>query len=258
MIKTCNKIKDMRKYILYVIIGLLSFAGCTTDDILTFGTEHEIYFEKYFMDEKYPGTATADSTEVTFFFAEEDDPYVLGDLVMILSGRKLEKDLNFSLKVVEEMTTALPEEYTLQDQYVFRAMPLDEESVMYTDTIHIQLNRSERLKDMPDGIRLTLEIVPNEEVGVGPYERSRAVIRIMQDPVQPLWWTEDVALTLLGDYSPLKYKTFLQKVEGAEKLDGAMIKDHPDQAIRLVREFKMYLEKNPTYELDGTRMTVNV
>lgn len=158
-----------------------------------------------------------------------------------------------------DMTTAQPEEYTLADSYTFRALPLAEGATVFQDTIHIQLNRSSRLASLQDGYRLTLEIVPNDEVGVGPYERSRAVLRIMQDPVQPEWWTREVSSTLMGDYSPKKYKTFLQNVEGAERLDGVLISQHPDQALKLVRQFKQWLLENPTYEEDGdTLMTVNV
>ena len=55
------------------------------------------------------------------------------------------------------------------------------------------------------------------------------------------------------------YKTFLQNVEGAERLDGVLISQHPDQALKLVRQFKQWLLENPTYEEDGdTLMTVNV
>lgn len=249
----------MKRFLLYIIPAILLFCSCSTDDIQTFGEEHEIYFAKYFKDEAYPGTAKADSTLVTFFFADDDDECVYGDLIVYLSGRQLERDLHFSLRVVEDMTTAQPEEYTLADSYTFRALQLAEGATVFQDTIHIQLNRSSRLASLQDGYRLTLEIVPNDEVGVGPYERSRAVLRIMQDPVQPEWWTREVSSTLMGDYSPKKYKTFLQNVEGAERLDGVLISQHPDQALKLVRQFKQWLLENPTYEEDGdTLMTVNV
>ena len=82
------------------------FSACTEQDIEPFGERHEVYFYKYFMDEEAPGTAKADSTDVTFFFAKPTDDHVMAEIVVALAGRPLTKDLHFGLKVVKDMTTA--------------------------------------------------------------------------------------------------------------------------------------------------------
>ena len=53
---------------------------------------------------------------------------------------------------------------------------------------------------------------------------------------------------LLGPYSSLKYKTFLENVPGAYDMDGDMIKNYPDEAIKLTKAFKQYLAENPIYD----------
>ena len=237
--------------VLLAVVGGFLFTSCQEDPITLFGYDHYVYFDKFWKDEAYPGTAKADSAEVTFFFLDESQNSMNVDLVVAMAGRKLENDLNFQLRVVADQTTALPEEYTLQDHYTFRALPVKEGDTRFQDTIHIQLNRSNRLDQMPEGYRLVLEIVPNEQVKAGPYERSRSVIRVIKDPVRPDWWNAEVTGYLLGTYSATKYKLFLQHVPGADELDQEMIENNPDQARKLALEFKQWLAENPSEDENG-------
>ena len=181
---------------------------------MVFGSDHYIYFDKFWKDASYPGTEKADSTEVTFFFVGEDENSTNAELIVVLAGRQLEHDLDFKLRVVPELTTALPEEYTLKDKYTFHARPVQEGDTRFQDTIQIQLNKSARLDTMSAGYRLVLEVVPDENVKPGQYERARSVIRIVKDPVRPEWWNSEVDIYLLGTYSATKYKLFLENVPG--------------------------------------------
>lgn len=248
----------MKVYILFAIIGVMLLGACSEQDIEPFGERHEVYFYKYFMDEAAPGTAKADSTDVTFFFAKPTDDHVMADIVIALAGRPLTRDLHFGLRVVDDMTTANADEYVLEDSYTFRARPIPEGASLILDTIQIQMNRSARLDELQEGVRLVVEIVPTEELQVGQYERSRAVIHLTKDAVKPEWWTPEVAAGLMGPYSSLKYKTFLENVPGAYDLDGKMIKEAPDEAIKLVKLFKQWLAENPMQEEDGSWMSVEV
>ena len=218
----------------------------------------EVYFYKYFMDEEAPGTAKADSTDVTFFFAKPTDDHVMAEIVVALAGRPLTKDLHFGLKVVKDMTTATPDEYVLENSYTFRARPIPAGASLILDTIQIRMNRSARLNDLEEGIRLVVEIVPSDELQVGQFERSKAVIHLTKDAVKPEWWTLEVSAGLLGNYSSLKYKTFLENIPGAYSLDGNMIKSAPDEAIKLVKLFKQWLAENPTEDENGLPMSVEV
>lgn len=247
-----------RIVILLAVIGGFLFTSCQEDEIMVFGYDHYVYFDKYWKDESYPGTAKADTTTTTFFFLDENINSLDVDLMVVLAGRKLEKDLDFKLRVVPEQTTALPEEYTLADHYTFRALPVKEGDTRFQDTIRIQLNRSSRIEQLEKGYCLVLEIVPDENVKVGPYERSRCVIQVIKDPIRPAWWDKEIEETLLGDYSSVKYKLFLQHVPGAYELDEDLIKNNPDQVRKLALEFKKWLQENPSVDENGNPITVEV
>ena len=240
--------------LLIAVIGGFLMTACEEQDIMVFGEERMVYFEKFWRD-AIAGTETADSTLITFYFNHPTDMHQQADLIGVLAGRKVEKDTPFRLRVVDELTTALPEDYTLEDEYIFRAMPVPDNATSMQDTIHIQFNRTPHLDEVDGGYRLVLEIVPTEEMKVGQYERSRAIIWVSKEPVRPLWWNEEVETYLLGKYSPLKYKLFLENVEGAEDLNENVIKEQPDLARKLVMKFKEWLIMNPTYE-DGILIDV--
>lgn len=238
-------------FLLLAVMGGLLFTSCQEDSIMVFGSDHYIYFDKFWKDASYPGTEKADSTEVTFFFVGEDENSTNAELIVVLAGRQLEHDLDFKLRVVPELTTALPEEYTLKDKYTFHARPVQEGDTRFQDTIQIQLNKSARLDTMSAGYRLVLEVVPDENVKPGQYERARSVIRIVKDPVRPGWWNSEVDIYLLGAYSATKYKLFLEHVPGASELDKEMIEQRPDEARKLVLEFKKWLQQNPSEDEFG-------
>lgn len=251
----------MRQVIFYFLLTiLLAIAACSELDIPSYSGRTELYFEKYFIDEIAPGTAESDSTMASFFFTPDNINEIKVPLVVYLSGQIPTSDLNFKLRVVDEETTANEDEYHLDDSYVFSVPTLVEGRNYIVDTIQITMLRSQRLEENPNGVRLTLELVSDKTIGVGQFERSRAVIILTKDAVRPLWWNKEVETVLLGIYSSKKYKLFLQNVPGSENLDQNMIENSPDQAIKLVRSFKKWLsEQNPQItEEDGSLMRVEV
>lgn len=250
----------MKNYCILMSLCLMLFSSCDERGITLFDHEHEVYFKKFFMNALAPGTEAADSTEVSFFFAGEDEKYMDAFLEINLSGRPLSGNLHFGLKVVEDKTTALSNEYILEKQYTFRARPIPENAIAIKDTIAVRFLRSKRLSSMPDGIRLEVALVASPQVGIGQYERSHAVLILREEAIQPEWWTQEVEAELLGKYTPKKYKTFLVNIEDSRELDGKMIENRPDQARKLALQFKKWLEQQnpPIYEEDGTLMKVEV
>lgn len=242
---------------LMTVLGGMLMTACEEQDIMVFGDEHMVYFEKFWHDSML-GNEKSDSTQVTFYFNEAANTTQHAELVVVLAGRKLERDAHFRLRVVDELTTALPEDYILQDEYTFRALPVRDDALQMQDTIRIQLNRTSHLQSLEDGFRLVLEIVPSEALGVGQYERSRAIIYVSKNPVRPEWWNIEVSTYLLGTYSPLKYKLFLENVPGARELNKEIIEDSPDWARKLALDFKKWLIENPTYDEDGSLLDVPV
>lgn len=239
---------------------LAMFTACQEDELQLWETDHHIYFEKFYKDAVAPGKERADSTLASFFFYTDDVNEIEAKLVVNMTGRLLENDMPFKLRVVDEMTTANSDEYTLQDQYVFRANHVNDTATNQRDTIAVKMHRSARLKDMPNGVRLTVELVPMGELKLGQTERTRAVIILTRDAVKPEWWDAEVTNNLFGEYSSKKYKLFLLYIDPGATLNADMLEKAPYKAIQLVRKFKQWLQEHPdlAVEENGEPMTVNV
>lgn len=233
----------MRKIYNLLLLCIAGIWSCDEKQIPVFEDQCEIYFEKFFMDAVYPGTEAADSTIASFFFYPEGTQDIEVPLTVLYSGIPLTKDAGFQLKMVENGTTALPEEYTIDPEYIFHAKgTIDSVNNDVRDVIKIKIHHSPRLEDI-DGANLTLEIVPNEKLAWGQIERIRARIFITTKAAQPEWWDDEVTNNLLGRYSQTKFKLFLNEIDKKAEMNGALIQEHPDRAIQLVLEFKSWLMK---------------
>lgn len=234
--------------LLTVLAGL--FHACSENDIEVFHGRQQIYFNKFYMNAIEPGTETADSTMLSFGIYEDDTRQIKAKLVVNLSGTIPTEDIRFRLKAVEG-TTANSDEYELDEYYTFHKGKVDASSTDLRDTIEVKLNRGDRLESMgEEGLRLVVELVPNEQVDLGQFERRRAIIVWTEFPACPSWWDanteigKEVIYSLLGDYSPLKYKLFMQHADVDNEMSEELIKNNPDQAIALVQTFKAWLIDN--------------
>ncbi len=248
------------RYFFSLLVVLLTVSSCTENDLMLFGDEHHIYFDKFYKDAVAPGKETADSTLASFFFENDDVNMIEAKLVVHITGKLLTQDRKFGLRVVPELTTATPDEYKIDESYVFRANNVSAEAKNQSDTIGIKMLRSERLKDMPYGVRLCVELVPMDDLQLGQTERTRAIINLTRDAIKPEWWDAEVTSVLLGNYSSKKYKLFLTHIDPTASLNGNMLKYETYKAYELVRRFKKWLAENPDQakEEDGRPMTVNV
>lgn len=219
--------------------------ACNKDEIKVFNSRYQIYFDKFYINALSPGTEEADTTRASFFFYPEGTESIKVKLAVQLSGLTLASDLHFGLKAILDAGTARAGEFVLEDQYTFHARPVPAGVKEVRDTIEVTLNHSARLEEMGEkGICLVVELVPNENVDLGQYERRRAVIVWTNVEAKPDWWDYEVQWALLGEYSYAKYKLFLEVVEGASELDGEMIKERPADAIDLVTRFKKWLNEH--------------
>ena len=133
----------MKKCILFILPALL-FA-CTEKKIPTFNDGREIFFEKFYMDEVYPGTASADSTVISYFFYPDGTRDIEIPLVVCLSGRLLTSDVTFGLKTVADGTTAVGEEYTLEPVYTFKSTTVGEDVTEVKNTVFVKIHRRARM-----------------------------------------------------------------------------------------------------------------
>lgn len=253
--------KDMKNYILPAFIGLvLLLASCKKKDVFVFDGGNELFFEKFYEDEIFPGIGSADSTLSSFFFYPDGTQDIEVPLVLDLSGKLFAgSELKFGLKVVAEKTTANSSEYTIDPSYSFK-LKVKPNSKEIKDTILIKMHRSARLDQLPQGVKLVVELVPNGQVGLGQTERTRAKIILTTIASKPEWWTDEVTTSLLGQYSQKKFKVFLNEIDKDAEMNGKFIESRPDQAKKMVLAFKAWLNaQNPKIlEEDGSLMEVAI
>ncbi len=231
-----------KKIFLPFVLGIVFGIGCSEEDIKVFHGERQVFFENFYMNALSPGTEEADTTMTSFFLVGENENEMRVELVVLLSGDVPEQDLTFGLRAVPEGTTAEAEEYALDDHYVFHARPVTENMEDLRDTIEVTLKRSARLEELAEkGLQLEVELVPSEDVGLGQFERRRAVIVWTNVLAQPDWWDYEVTYMLLGEYSYDKYRLFLEVVPEAADIDETMISERPSQVISMVSEFRQWL-----------------
>lgn len=231
-----------KKIFLPFVLGIVFGIGCSEEDIKVFHGERQVFFENFYMNALSPGTEEADTTRTSFFLVGENENEMRVELVVLLSGDVPEQDLTFGLRAVPEGTTAEAEEYALDDHYVFHARPVTENMEDLRDTIEVTLKRSARLEELVEkGLQLEVELVPSEDVGLGQFERRRAVIVWTNVLAQPDWWDYEVTYMLLGEYSYDKYRLFLEVVPEAADIDETMISERPSQVISMVSEFRQWL-----------------
>ena len=249
----------MRNIYLTLLILIAALWSCDERETMVFTDRNEICFDKFYMAAVSPGTESADSTVASFFFYPDGTSDIEAPLTVLYSGLPLTEDCNFRLKVVEEATTALPEEYTIDPFYTFHAdtaITWDKTHNDLRDVIKIKIHRSQRIAEV-EGICLVLEIVPDGKLAWGQIERIRAKIYITTQAAQPEWWDEEVVKSLLGRYSQSKYKYFLNNVDKQAEMSAELIQDHPDRAIQLTLEFKDWLTKqSPLLEDENGIITV--
>lgn len=260
----------MLKKIILLSLSFLILFSCEKEEIELFKDGNEIYFDKFYMDELFPGTNGADSTTTSFFFYPEGTQQINVPVIVCLSGRALKEDQKFKLKVIGKedanealgdlYTTANSDEYTIDDEYVFHANNFGSDAKRILDTINIKINKSSRLEEHPEGYRLVVEMVPTGIIGLGQYERRRTIIHFSTNPAKPAWWDYEVEKNLLGTYSTKKYKLFLAHADTESRVNKQLIEDHPDEVIKLVMTFKEWLLRQTPQILDedGEVMTVNV
>lgn len=239
-----------KQYVIFMLLLVVAFGACDRREIEIFTDKNEIYFEKFYIDEVYPGLAQADSTVASFFFYPDGTKDIEAALTVLLSGDTLKENREFQLKVVEEETTANPEEYTIDPAYVFHTNTVNKDSNDVRDVIKIKFHRSDRIESMPNGVTLVVEIIPNEYLKLGQIERIRAKLILTTATAWPTWWNKEVEDNLLGDYSVKKYKLFLNEIDKKAEMSEELIAEHPDRAIQLTLEFKNWLLNQDPMILD--------
>lgn len=235
-----------------VMVSLMGiFFSCSENEISSFHGKQQIYFNKFYMNAVAPGTELADSTVESFMAYPEGTTEIKAKVVVNISGVLPTEDVKFQLRAIPEGTTAMDNEYRLDEFYTFRARTIHADAVDIRDTIGITLIKSDRLDALGEtGTRLMVELVPNEQVDLGQFERRRAVIVWKLYPTRPSWWDPDTEIgteviwSLLGEYDSDKYILFLQHADVNGEMSEELIQNNPSRARELVEVFKKWLIDN--------------
>ena len=87
-----------------MLLLTVAFGSCDRREIEIFADGNEIYFEKFYINEVYPGLAQADSTIASFFFYPDGVQDIEAPLTLLLSGDTLKEDQAFQLRVIENFS----------------------------------------------------------------------------------------------------------------------------------------------------------
>ena len=119
------------------------------------------------------------------------------------------------------------------------------------DSIFVVLKKTPKLDNAY--CRVVLQIESNEYFMVGETTYCQAKIYFTSAISTPAWWNEKIVDYYLGEFSPKKYEVFCREIKVTDLMDVE------EKYIReYALQFKRYLEANPEYEADGSRMVVSV
>lgn len=152
--------------------------------------------------------------------------------------------LSGMLKDGDVVSPLSDEDFALPDLMVFH-------KGVVVDSVFVVLKKTAKLDNAY--CRVVLQIESNEYFTAGETDYCQAKIYFTSAISIPTWWDETIVNYYLGVFSPEKYLVFCQEI-GVTDLTGVEEKYIREYAL----QFKRYLEANPQYEADGSRMEVSV
>lgn len=238
----------MMKNIFLIGCMLLAFASCSKEGVEMYDANTRyLYIQQTNDDGDY-----VNSKYVTFQHhpgANTIDVYFDVHLV----GLAPTEDMKFKVSTVtpeakegDETVVASADEYQLDAEQVFHKGKL-------VDQVKVTLKKSARMDNQT--LKLILRIEANENFGQATYlddrlvESLNATITFDNKIAQPTWWNEDIVTNYLGEWTPAKYRWFIQSCNG-EVLD---LSDYTGtQKMELAIRFKEAIEANNWTEDDGS------
>lgn len=226
------------RYFLIFLCCMALLAACNKDEIQTFGEQRYAQFT----------TPVADTAEVSFFFHPGQD-IIQYALPVELIGRVSSHDVPYHIRVVDSVTTATGNHYSLPGSFQFDAGQT-------ADTVYLTIHKTPEMESQ--AFLLVLEIAPTEEVLPGEKHFTRRALRLSDMTSRPTWWDANMVNLYLGVYTDRKYQTFIE-VTGVADLSQFDSNEQRD----LMLQFKYYLidrkdAGDPVLEEDGTDMLSTV
>lgn len=209
----------IRNYIL-LLASALTLGSCSEDAIEKYDSGRYLYFT--------PQVGDIDSLVVSFRHYVGKEELTLG-FELNLIGELPATDLDYDIEIIDSLTTALPETYTVERNQTFH-------KGMVKDSMFITLHKTPALSS---NVVVAFSIVPNSNFEGGmPGQRH---VRVFCNDLlsKPLWWDEEIDAVYLGEYSDEKYTEFIT-CTGISDLSKYSASWKRVYAL----EFKQYVEDN--------------
>ncbi|MGN1233604.1 MAG: DUF4843 domain-containing protein [Candidatus Cryptobacteroides sp.] len=236
--------------IITVVLVSAAVQNCSKQEVPVFsGDETYVYFKRYIKDEEGKNVRV-DTVQMSFSHyygvSEHTQDFYLG-----LVGQIPERDLEYAVEVVEDMTTAEPDQYSLPEKLIFRAGHTE-------DVLPVTVYK-DKIADGDERV-LRLRLVASDDLKVAyssPTDSYTDIqLRFNNRIVKPTWWTNTITKVFFGDYSYKKYTTILMANEGLDPQDIGSMSSAELRTIAL--NTKEYIKKNGITEDDGSAMIIPI
>lgn len=227
--------------ILLMITAVFVFQNCIHEDAAFYEGGNALFFERY---KRISNTQRERIDTVLYSFSHYVGVTDITHYFRIgLIGDTLSQDKEYSVVVVDSLTTATPDQYTLPEGPLFhKGSPVD--------SLPVTIHQVPSLKDKE--VVLTLRLVDNAYFGLGYNDYRDVRIRFNDKISQPKWWDRDVELAYLGDYSYEKYATIFAANPGFTTFDGLSATEKRKVALNT----KNYIAEKGIVEADGSPMII--
>ena len=232
----------------FALAALAAIPSCKVQEVDVFSAkESYVYFKRYIKN-KEGKNVRVDTSMMSFSHhygvTEFTQDYYLG-----LVGQVPEKDLTYEVQIVEDGTTATPDQYSLPEKFVFRKGRLEE---VFPITVY-----KNKIKEGDEKV-LKLRLVDSDDLKVAfnnPTDSYTDIqFRFNNKISKPLWWDDTITGAFFGEYSYKKYETIIKANPGFTTIEGLSSAE-----IRMVAlNAKDYIEKNGITEDDGQEMDIPI
>ena len=230
--------KNFKQIIYILVVNIVvgsCFISCNKSEIPLYDGKHKLYIEN---------EDDVDSLYLSFFLNQGSEK-LEAKFPIGLIGSLLTEDKEYTLKVIDSLTTAEEGDYLISENTLFRKNLVE-------DTIVITINKP-NISIGDKMLNVAFELVENENFEVAYQDRKSVIVAFDIKESKPTWWTNTVTDSFLGVYSSKKYKEFV-KATGVSSLEGleyVVVQE-------LARTFKKYVKENSITEEDGSPMIVPI
>lgn len=224
-----------------IVMAGLAIGGCQKDDVEAYSGDRSLFFERWQQITEVE-RVRIDTAVYTFadYFGQDE---VIHPFTVKLIGDLLPEDTEYAVAVVDSLTTATPDQYSLPDRLVFRKGKA-------TDTLEVTMHRVPSLEGRE--VYLTLRMTENVSFRTGYMGYTDVKLRFNNAAGKPTWWTQDVEDVFLGAYSDKKLATIFAANPGFTTFVGLTVTEKRKVALNTRR----YIRDNGITEEDGSEMKI--